>query len=227
MKNIPKKLLTILAILIACGLTWNYYFPQATWRYKITITVDTPEGIKTGSAVRETYAMRGLSLLTGTGGRARTLKGEAVVVDLGQRGVLFAPLDVNDYRIVFEVFAGSARGLTAQGIRYYKNLKDVRSEIPKELYPRLVKFDDLNDPSSVKKVNPNNLAASFGRGIALKAITLEMTEEPVKFRIRSLLPWIDDYYDMRLDGDNLGNFHAKNQIANDLASGSFLVGDRK
>lgn len=59
---------------------------QATWRYKMTVTVETPEGIKTGSAVREIS-----NSLQGNNwpdvGNPAGVRGEAVVVDLSKRGV--------------------------------------------------------------------------------------------------------------------------------------------
>src|SRR4051812_15423843 len=63
-----------------------------TFRYKMTVTVTTPEGDKTGSAVREVSVTHGLHL-TPEMQPAVHLKGEAVVVDLGSRGVLFALLN--------------------------------------------------------------------------------------------------------------------------------------
>ena len=55
----------------------------------MTITVDTPEGVKTGSAVHEISNSKGLFGFPDAGNPA-DIEGEAVVVDLGERGVLFA-----------------------------------------------------------------------------------------------------------------------------------------
>lgn len=38
---------------------------------------------------------------------------------------------------------------------------------------------DINDPNSVREVDPANLAATFGPGVSLKRITLEIRDEPV------------------------------------------------
>ena len=45
--------------------------------------------------------------------------------------------------------------------------------------PLLVTFSDINDPSSVKKVDPYDLESHFGAGVKLKRITLEITDESV------------------------------------------------
>lgn len=38
-------------------------------------------------------------------------------------------------------------------------------------------FGEINDPTSVQWVDPDNLASSFGPGVSLKAVTLALTEE--------------------------------------------------
>ena len=52
-----KKILIGLGVLVvlagAVVTWWTYEFPSATWRYKITVEVETPEGLKTGTAVRQ------------------------------------------------------------------------------------------------------------------------------------------------------------------------------
>lgn len=40
-------------------------------------------------------------------------------------------------------------------------------------------FADIEDPSSVQLVDPNDLAATFGEGYALKKITINATRKPV------------------------------------------------
>lgn len=51
--------------------------------------------------------------------------------------------------------------------------------VPEYQYPMLVTFDDITDPASVRLVDPSNLAASFGPGVRLKSVTLEVTDEAV------------------------------------------------
>ena len=51
--------------------------------------------------------------------------------------------------------------------------------LPRERYPLLVTFTDLADPTTVRRVDPDDLAATFGPGVALKRVTLEITDEAV------------------------------------------------
>ena len=62
--------------------------------------------------------------------------------------------------------------------------------MPKRDFPLLVTFTDIDDPKTVRKVDPNNLAATLGPGYALKSITLEITDEPVtKGKVEEVLGW--------------------------------------
>ena len=66
-----------------------------------------------------------------------------------------------------------------------------KTEIPESQYPLLVTFTDLTDPTTVKAVDPENLAATFGPGVSLKRLTLEITDEPVtEGRIEQVLGWL-------------------------------------
>jgi hypothetical protein len=191
-------------LIIAVIFAWNIAYPSGTWRYKMTVSVETPEGIKAGSAVREVYARAGFRILGGTTSKV-SVKGEAVVVDLGERGVLFALLS-NAYgpdygfRVVSQAFPVPGRhpgtGIkSAQGIRYYKSLKNEKVVLPISAYPTIVSFKDMNDPKSIEvilesvpagmpvhskfKIQTNRFEEFLGKGVRLKDITLEITEEPL------------------------------------------------
>ena len=69
-----------------------------------------------------------------------------------------------------------------------QKVREIRELDPKD-YPLLVTFTDITDPTTVKQVNPTNLAATFGPGVSLKRITLEITDEPVtEGKIEQVLP---------------------------------------
>jgi hypothetical protein len=57
--------------------------------------------------------------------------------------------------------------------------KDTPLELPREAWPLLVTFDDVAKPETVQEVDPADLAAVFGEGVRLKAVTLEITREAV------------------------------------------------
>ena len=204
----------IVAVVLVAGaaavMAMSDVFVRGSWRYKMTVVVETPKGIRTGSAVREVRAHREPDILPDVAAGKAYAVGEAVAVDLGGRGVLFALLGQDDaYRIVFEAFPYKSGGLTAEGIRYYRDLKDRKAVLEPGNYPTLVTFTDMDDPRSVTLalrsqgcgvgiseeakekcrihaggyISEDNLEKLFGEGVSLKEITIEMTDEPVTWGI--------------------------------------------
>ncbi|PZP55643.1 MAG: hypothetical protein DI586_06155, partial [Micavibrio aeruginosavorus] len=57
----------IMAVCAGVSMAWEAKYPSGTWRYKITINIDTPDGVKTGSAVREVTVSRGIALTPESG----------------------------------------------------------------------------------------------------------------------------------------------------------------
>lgn len=180
---------------------------EASWRYKMTVIVDTPEGEKSASAVREvTVRIIRRGVHPQTPRVEKDVSGEAVMLDLKDRGILFATMDTSgSYRIVFEAFPGPP-GLTEEGMAYYKKLKNKKAVIEPGRVPNplLVTFTDLTDPMSVKEVDPNNLEEIFGQGVRLKEINIEMTDDPVTWRIKKTLPWLDRLEGKYLHGGSTG-----------------------
>ena len=65
------------------------FYPSATIRYRMTVEVETPEGLKTGSSVIETTIQSG-PRMGDAGGVSYQYRGEAVAVDLPGGNTLFA-----------------------------------------------------------------------------------------------------------------------------------------
>ena len=65
-----------------------------------------------------------------------------------------------------------------------------KSELSLEDVPALVRFGNLNDPTSVALVKPLDLAASFGSGVTFKGATVEITGDPITHSIEAQLPWL-------------------------------------
>lgn len=217
----------LIAIIAITG-WWKYEFPSATWRYKLTVTVETPEGIKTGSAVREVTYTNGPKILPDVAGASWKVKGEAVVVDIGQDKNLFALLDVNgSYQIVYDVFPYQGQSVRDH-IQYYKSLTGQKKTLEKSQYPTMVTFKDIKDPKTVEQVDPFNLSATFGAGVNLKDVTIEMTDEDVTWEVEKCLKWLNDLAvkKARLNGSTSIAI-STNDLSDNLGPGSFKIGDKK
>ena len=202
-----KKIGIVVAGIIALWVGWSM-FTSSTWRYRLTLEVETPEGTKTGSSVREVTVTSASKLDVDMTGHAY-VSGEAVAVDLGQRGVLFALMNRgaqvdNGIYIVIEAFPwskGIGNVYYPDARAYYDKLR-AKTDVPLSKLPTLVRFRDINDPKTVELVDPNDLAKGFGAGVALKSATIEMvddgihplsnlgiTGEPMTTGIEDSLPW--------------------------------------
>ena len=182
-------------ILIAGTVTaWavsDYVIPH-TWKYKITIEVETPEGIVSGSAVRQISARLGVRLMPEVKPVQYDIKGEAVVVDLRERGILFGLID---WTAPWEVEAAfPLRTIDyAEKLNYYSNLPNGKTAELTYNHPKMVTFTDREDPKTVALVYhqkrggrigevsgvEDHFEEFFGEGVRLKGITIEMTDEPV------------------------------------------------
>ena len=181
----------VVAVLAVIAFQISDVYVSGTWRYKITVTVETPEGEKSGSAVYEmantSSSIKYPNLPEGR--NPATIKGEAVVVDMGQRGTLFALIP--DQLMFYRVFP-TPHGINTdiRAIKYYRTLKSGPVTLSAPNIPTLVTFKDIKDPKTVTAVNKLNLAATFGAGVTLKDVTIEMTDEPLTERISDYLEWL-------------------------------------
>ena len=173
---------------------------RATYRYRLTVEVDTPSGPRKGSSVIE-VTNRALGGLQGERVDARA-RGEAVAVDLLGGQTLFALLRSEAGNV--DAAAGYApsalmppntdpEGGAANWIRRVRAMAVIgrsgelprwRTPIspekePQSQYPLFVTFRDVNDPKTVERVDPDDFAKSFGFGMSLKRVTVQITDDPV------------------------------------------------
>lgn len=203
----------LLAFLSACD------DPRApNYRYRLTVEVETPEGLATGSSVIEVKQTLGRA-----GGAPASsqiyyrARGEAVAVDLPDGRTLFALLrSENSNAWASTIIAALApRMAGADGERRFDGVLRLKGkvEVPRQYprnplvsaYPMLATFGDIDDPTSVAKIGPDDLAATFGEGVALKRITVQLTDDPVTTGIEERLGWLSEYPEPRLDPEYRGS----------------------
>lgn len=226
-----KGLLLILCLFLAPLLTGFELlgFASYSWHQKMTVEVEVNGEIYSGASVVGMNVFRHPDIPLVHGNLDFGMEGEADMVELPDQRYLFALLTYN-------------AGLAVKAFSDVMSLKDrqssekwaivttqkgkVRELAPKD-YPLLVTFTDINDPTTVKQVDSANLAATFGPGVLLKRITLEITDEPVtEGKIESVLGWWCDLRKKRarLNGSTSIGI-ADNELSNNLGTGSFRIGD--
>jgi hypothetical protein len=166
-------LLVIPFLLSACG--------SYDWHQKLTIEVETPDGVKSGSAVTAVSWWENRFFRDGPAVHSE-LAGEAVVVDLGKGKYLFAllrntngPGDMSDL----------AMRIAANRKVVWWHVNDVIAAtlisgeitVPPKNFPMLVTFSDINDPKTIEQVDYSDFRNKFGANYALKSINLKITDD--------------------------------------------------
>src|ERR1700742_981726 len=153
-------------------------------KYRLTVEVETPEGVKQASNVLAVFPDRGYS----RGGHTR-LGGEAVFVDLGGGKNLVAllahrekSLDLDGMNYLALRAYAAARGSRVS----FNQMSQMNGQaaVTGGLSPVLVTFADPKDPGSARTVVPDDAETVLGKGFRLHGVTAEVVPKgwwPVDF----------------------------------------------
>jgi hypothetical protein len=198
-----------------------------TYRYKLTLAVETPDGVKSSFNVveRSEYKVK----YPHSGVRGSTT-GEALYLDLGANrkpliGLLtrrvgssvepYFPNEKTYFGVHYE-WAGDRN----PGLEALARSRGAKTLAMADL-PELVTFPDPANPKTVMAVDPKDLQATLGPGITWRRMTIEITDDPVTTGIEQKLPWLTKVYSTMLDGRRPGQGHDQ-ILAAKLNSGDFL-----
>lgn len=185
-----KRLLLILSLiplLAGCGLLG---FDSWAWHQKLTVTVETPQGVVSGSSIVAVEVTYQPEIIAHQGGFFKSTKGEAAFLEVRPGVYLFALLSDEAVRAERTFLPGGKPKNPRKDFAYLERLRETRALSGAD-YPHFVTFTDIADPSTVTRVDPDNLAVTFGPGYRLKSVTLEITGEPVtKGEVDKVLGWL-------------------------------------
>ena len=197
---------SLVAACVAAALLAGWvYLTRPDHKYRLTVDVDTPNGVKSASNVMAVY--QGKISIGGIGGGVG-LKGEAVFVDLGQSRNLIAILahgdtggDVDNIsRLAMNAYRAAGRN-----VEFFSDTKNLSGTVPVagRLIPTLVTVTDITNPDSARVVNPANFESSFGPGYRLRGVSIAVLPvglwpfdfggplgEPVTRNIEKRLPFL-------------------------------------
>jgi hypothetical protein len=195
-------ILTGLVILAVAFFRLNFYNIHV--RYRLTVEVQDGDRVRTGSSVIEAvYNIEPTWSWSGPQNDTIVV-GYAPTVDLGDKGLLFltfadatrTPAEIVElnnyvfcaaddmYCLPFEAYGERGTGVTTH---YYDRKaplevllrKSGPRDVPFAALPKLSRFRDGDDPRLLVHVSPHNLAATFGSGVELKRVVLQLTEDPI------------------------------------------------
>lgn len=176
------------AVLGGCGILGGNGY-----RFRMTVEVATPDGIKTGSSVMKVTAYKSFRLTSEEKAGGGGLTGEAVVVDL-PGGPLFVTLkmpragDNLDTVTTLTLAPETPRGQLDAYVAAVNDLggpfSNAKAELPRANWPLMVRFRDIADPKSVEQVDPEV--------IGVKRILVETTGDAVTTGIEKQLAWLSN-----------------------------------
>jgi len=205
--GIAKRLTKALVIGLGLWLVWTQLlYPTNAVRYRLTIDVDTPQGIRSNSSVIEARFGFEPTLFGLISGIKSSLAGEAVFVDLGSgKNIVVTLTNTGSGRtssdLAPEMWALNAKTLplivfdipshnrqkTPKAILNAKSAG--QAEVPVARLPLVVTFKDPADPWSAIPVDPTNLDAVFGSGYSISRATIEITDDTLAWRLKRHLHW--------------------------------------
>jgi hypothetical protein len=221
-------LFAILFAMFAAYLAFGYFVLTDRIRYRMTVEVETPAGLRTGSAVRAVSRSSPFPIAFPLLGEQRGqswVEGEPVIVDLPEGQTLYALLTsaggngefaarIPDWTMGWRTERGIAQG----PVELWSNPPTASSRFdPIEVRPMLVTFRNVHDPMSVELVDPANLSAQFGDGVQLRRIIVEVTNEDVTDGIEQRLRWLARLRGRYLNGQSVDT----GNVPLGLHSGSF------
>ncbi len=190
-------------------------YPRAAVQYRLTLDVETPEGVKTGSVVNRLGFSLEPQIDTQRYNWGQT-SGEAAAVDLGGRAPCFRAAGFRTAGECRDARPASVEALPflAFGVDTFPDPQAKAAQVARmreqvelkgPLLPTLVTFSELNDPTMARVVQPDAFVAVFGPGARFKRAFFEMVPagvwplslfgiggEPVTRGIESKIPDIVD-----------------------------------
>jgi hypothetical protein len=190
-----------LALLAALVIGDQIRINRPAHKYRLTVEVETPEGIRSASGVMSVHPDRSYS----RGGHTR-IKGDAVLVDLGGGRNLVAllahidktlDLDAMNY-LALRAYKAAGRNVSFNEMSRQTGTVPVTGA----LIPVLVTFTDPRNPSTARAVLPDDVGAALGSGFRLHGVAVEVVPngvwpldfggplgDPVTRGIEAKLPW--------------------------------------
>jgi hypothetical protein len=180
-----------LALLAALVIGDQIRINRPAHKYRLTVEVETPQGVKSGSGIFAVTPDRGYSR-----GRHTSTSGDAIFVDLGGGKNLTALLahidttvDLDGINYVALRAYGAARG----GRVNFNDMSKMTGVVPVKdaLIPVLVTFGDPANPGTARNVPPDDSERVLGNGFRLRGVSAEVVPNgfwPVDSAVRSVIP---------------------------------------
>jgi hypothetical protein len=205
MSGLRGSLLVGIAIVGAAVLVYCLSFPAVSYRYRLSITIRVDGNPYSGSSVIEVwrqFAPGWFQAFVHGSGESVEVRGQAVFIDLGNRGALIAALadTYNHCVVAADDLVGRAFEPAEQRHRcvpgysasyaYERSLPEKRGSInltPDNL-PAFLWFPDKTDLASVREIEHSQFSSVIGGMAELVSAQIEITSDPLVFDVDKKLP---------------------------------------
>lgn len=204
---IVASVIGLLALLIVGAIAWVKFvaYPDYSYRYRLTLSIEVDGEVRTASSVIEVVWKGGIPF-GDVGPYVESRRGQATFVDLGKRGavvvVLVAPSHMEGGIAVwpegvdvvwlasraFDAMRGTGSLSAQEQLAPLTRLTGRRDLAPDNM-PRLIWFSDVADPKTARVIYPADIPRLFGPGAHLAAAYVEITRDPIVIDIDKKLPW--------------------------------------
>lgn len=170
------------------------YVIEKSWNYRITVEIETPEGIKTGSAVRQVRASKNLASLINPQAPAMAYRviGEAVVIDLGKDGVLLYPFNKYSNSILEAAFPVKTYNLSEK-MQFYSSLKVGTKKI-NDGGASFVWLPSFARNEKLQRLDSKDFEKLFGYSIKFKRTIIEITNNPVTWESEGIIEKLSGHF---------------------------------
>ncbi len=190
MRFLQMKWIVPILLLGAIYLADQIRIGRPDHKYRLTVDVETPAGVKSASGILSVRPNRSYGG-TGSGSSIPQAKGDALLVDLGDGRNLVVLLAYGADGSSFEdasflptrVYGARDRRVGFRDIKNFAGAPAV--PVPEQLRPVFVAFANASDPKSARRVDANDLEASLGKGFRLRDLSIDVRRQrPLADRCR-------------------------------------------
>lgn len=218
------KIFSILCIVVISlgAIAWMAATPSYSYSYRLTVEIDTPEGIKSGSSVIEVTTEKMPDWMSTLSSQETSVKSSPIYFSLpeGKNALILLYHGLWPKQNMIEVlFPRAALKPPCESMERFNWAREVsgmearKIKLEPILIPNIVTFSDTNDPMSAnflyesgydgactaeKIIVVDTFSEILGDGYALKNATVVLTNESAtKRKMGDVLPWWNDSEKLR------------------------------
>lgn len=200
-------LAALVVCVVAMIVAYKHFYPTYSYRYRLTVNVELDGVLHSGSSVIEVtwYA----HLLPELISFSSELRGQAALVDLGDRGIVAATLiNGEDYGPAKDG-ALSALWIAASAFGFGSTIDELprlpelrgRRELASDNLPRFLWFSNPHDPMTGRKILAQDFSSAMGPSVRFAGASVETTSDPIVINAYDKLPWLKSL-EQKSPGDN-------------------------